>query len=287
MKDKLETISNLFEDNEIRSIWDSEKEEYYFSVVDVIKALTDSDYDNSRNYWKWLKGKLNDEGSELVSKTNQLKMKAKDGKYRKTDTLDTEGIFRLIESVPSSKAEPFKLWLAKLGRQKVDEAFDPSIGIDEMIDFYLKKGYTLEWIETRIKAIMDRKRLTKKWQDGGIKEASEFAILTNAIYKEWSGMTASEYKAFKNIRKENLRDNMSRMEVLLTDLGEEATKELAKEYKPQGLEQNRIIAIAGGNTAKVARDNLEYKLNRSLITSANSLDYKYIDDKERIADTTY
>lgn len=160
MNNKLATISNLFEDKEIRSIWDKEKEDYYFSVVDVINALTESEYEKSRNYWKWLKSQLNKEGSELVSKTNQLKMKAKDGKYRKTDTLDTEGIFRLIESVPSKKAEPFKLWLAKLGRQKVDEVFDPSMGINEMIDFYQMKGYSIEWIEGRLKSILDRKKLT-------------------------------------------------------------------------------------------------------------------------------
>ena len=199
MKEKIKTISKLFEGKEIRSVWDSEKEEYYFSVVDVIRALTNS-LDPS-HYWRTLKSRLLKEGNETVTNCDTFKVKAKDGKYRNTDMLDTEGIFRLIESVPSAKAEPFKLWLAKLGRQKVDEVFDPSKGIDEMIDFYLKKGYTLEWIETRIKAIMDRKRLTKKWQDGGIKGSSEFAILTNAIYKEWSGMTASEYKAFKNIRK--------------------------------------------------------------------------------------
>ena len=282
MKDKLETISNLFEDNEIRSIWDSEKEEYYFSVVDVIKALTDSDYDNSRNYWKWLKGKLNDEGSELVSKTNQLKMKAKDGKYRKTDTLDTEGIFRLIESVPSSKAEPFKLWLAKLGRQKIDEVFDPSIGIDEMIDFYLKKGYTLEWIESRIKAIIQRKKLTKVWNDGGIKDSKEYAILTNEIYKTWSGMTASEYKKFKNIRKENLRDNMSDIEIALTTIGEIATRDIAKIEQATGLSDNLKVAKRGGSVAKGARDLYEKETKISAVSNANNMNYKYIDDYKEI-----
>ena len=237
---KLETISNLFEGNEIRSIWDKEKEDYYFSVVDVISALTNANI--PRNYWSDLKRKLIKEGSELHEKIVQLKMKAKDGKMRETDVLNTEGIFRLIESVPSSKAEPFKLWLAKLGRQKVDEVFDPSKGIDEMIDFYLKKRYTLEWIEVRIKAIIDRKRLTKVWHDNDVKEASEYAIFTNAIYKEWSGMTASEYKAFKSIRKENLRDNMSRIEVLLTDLGELATHDITEVEKPKGLKENMKVA---------------------------------------------
>ena len=282
MKNKLETISNLFEDKEIRSVWNAEKEEYYFSVVDVIGALIDNSYDKSRNYWKWLKGKLNDEGSELVSKTNQLKMKAKDGKYRKTDTLDTEGIFRLIESVPSSKAEPFKLWLAKLGRQKIDEVFDPSIGIDEMIDFYLKKGYTLEWIESRIKAIIQRKKLTKVWNDGGIKDSKEYAILTNEIYKTWSGMTASEYKKFKNIRKENLRDNMSDIEIALTTIGEIATRDIAKIEQATGLSDNLKVAKRGGSVAKGARDLYEKETKISAVSNANNMNYKYIDDYKEI-----
>ncbi|MBR1717841.1 MAG: Bro-N domain-containing protein [Bacilli bacterium] len=282
MKEKIKTISKLFEGMEIRSIWDSEKEEYYFSVVDVIKALTNSD--NPRNYWNMLKKRMNEEEkSELYTKCVQLKMKSsKDSKMYKTDTLDTEGIFRLIESVPSPKAEPFKLWLAKLGRQKVDEAFDPSKGIDEMIDFYLKKGYTFEWIETRIKAIMDRKRLTKKWQDGGIKETSEFAILTNAIYKEWSGMTASEYKDFKNIRKENLRDNMSRIEMLLTDLGELTTHDIVDNEKPIGLSENIKVAKRGGNVAKVAKELYEKETKKEAISNINNLNYAYIDNEKVI-----
>ena len=282
MKEKIKTISKLFEGMEIRSVWDSEKEEYYFSVVDVIKALTNSD--NPRNYWNMLKKRMNEEEkSELYTKCVQLKMKSsKDGKMYKTDTLDTEGIFRLIESVPSPKAEPFKLWLAKLGRQKVDEVFDPSNGIDEMIDFYLKKGYTFEWIETRIKAIIDRKRLTKKWQDGGIKEASEFAILTNAIYKEWSGMTASEYKAFKNIRKENLRDNMSRIEMLLTDLGELTTHDIVDNEKPIGLSENIKVAKRGGNVAKVAKELYEKETKKEAISNINNLNYAYIDNEKVI-----
>ena len=280
MKNKLETISNLFEDKEIRSIWDSEKEDYYFSVVDVIDALTDSP--NPRNYWNMLKSRLTEEGSELYTNCVQLKMQAKDGKMRLTDTLDTEGIFRLIESVPSKKAEPFKLWLAKLGREEVDNVFDPSKGIDKMIDYYLRKGYTLEWIEARIKAIIDRKKLTKVWHDNGVKSNKEYAILTNEIYKEWSGMTASEYKDFKGVRKENLRDNMSDIELALTTLGEVATRELAKEKKPQGLDKNKEIAKMGGNTAKVAKDDLEKKLGKTVITSENNLGYKYIDNKKEI-----
>ena len=278
---KLQTITNLFEGKTIRSIWDSEKEEYYFSVVDVISALTNAKI--PRNYWSDLKRKLISEGSQLHEKIVQLKMKSpKDNKKYLTDTLDTEGIFRLIESVPSTKAEPFKIWLAKLGRQKVDEVFDPSIGIDEMIDFYVSKGYTLEWIEARMKAIIDRKRLTKVWHDNGIKEGKEYAILTNAIYKEWSGMTASEYKAFKNIRKENLRDNMSRIEVLLTDLGELAAHDIAEREHPQGLSENMKVASRGGEVANDARMSYEKATNKSAISNKNTLDYKYTDDNKLI-----
>ena len=282
-QDKLETISNLFEDNEIRSVWDNEKEEYYFSVVDVISALTNNDYEKSRNYWKWLKNKLNEEGSQLVSNTNQLKMKSKkDGKNYLTDTLDTKGILRLIESVPSPKAEPFKLWLANLGSERIDEVFDPEIAINRAVDYYRKRGYSDKWIKDRLDGIVDRKQLTDVWKDGGITKNYEYGILTNEIYQEWSGMKASEYKAFKGLRKESLRDNMSDIEVLLTDLGETATRELAKKHKPYGLEQNKKIARMGGNTAKVARDDLEKKLGESVITKNNNLNYKYIESQDKI-----
>ena len=281
MDNKLETISNLFEDKEIRSIWDSEKEDYLFSVIDVINALTDSDYEKSRNYWKWLKNKLYEEGSQLVSNTNQLKMKSpKDGKSYLTDVLDTEGIFRLIESIPSPKAEPFKLWLARLGREKVDEVFDPSKGIDQMIDFYTKKGYSLEWIEARIKAIISRKKLTNTWKENGINDNIEYAILTNDIYKEWSGMTASEYKAYKGIRKESLRDNMTDIEVALTDLGEIATRNIAKNERPIGLKENRKAAKRGGNIAKKAKEFYESETGLNAITKDNFLNYQYPNELE-------
>ncbi len=276
--DKLETISNLFEEKEIRSIWNSEEEDYYFSVVDVIAALTESNI--PRNYWSDLKRKLLQEGSQLHEKIVQLKLKStKDGKMYLTDTLDTEGIFRLIESVPSKKAEKFKLWLAKLGREKIDEIFDPSKGIDQMIDFYLKKGYTLDWIKLRILAIIDRKKLTKVWNDNGVKDNIEYAILTNDIYKSWSGMTANEYKKFKGIHKENLRDNMSDIEVALTNLGEIAARTLASEHKPHGLNENKKIAKMGGHTAKVAREDIEKNLGKSVVTNKNNINYKYSDEK--------
>lgn len=274
MKDKLQVISNLFENYEIRSIWDSNKEDYQFSVVDVICALTDSK--RTRKYWNDLKIKLNEEGSELSEKIGQLKMKSsKDGKYYKTDVLDTEGILRLIESVPSPKAEPFKMWLASLGKERIDEVFDPEIAINRSIDYYRRRGYDNNWIEARIKGILNRHKLTDVWKEGGITKNYEYAILTNEIYKQWSGMTAKEYKSYKGLRKESLRDNMTDIEVALTDLGEIATRELAKVHKPHGFEQNKTIARRGGGIAKNTKDNLELELGMSVVSSNNSLNYRY------------
>ena len=277
MNDKLTTITNLFEGKEIRSIWDKEKEEYYFSVVDVIAALTDANI--PRNYWSDLKRRLIEEGSEVHEKIVQLKLKAKDGKMRETDTLDTEGIFRLIESVPSSKAEPFKMWLASLGKERIDEVFDPEIAVNRAVEYYRKRGYDDKWIKSRLTGIVDRFKLTDVWKESGITKDYEYGILTNEIYKTWSGMKTSEYKAYKGLRKESLRDNMTDIEVALTDLGEIATRELAKEHKPYGLEQNKKIARRGGNIAKITRDNLEQELGRTVISNKNSLNYEYIDEK--------
>ena len=277
---KLETISNLFDGKEIRSIWDAEKEEYYFSVVDVISALTESKI--PRNYWSDLKRKLRQEGSQLHENIVQLKMLAPDGKMRLRDALDTEGILRLIESVPSPKAEPFKTWLGSLGKERIDEVFDPEIAINRAIEYYRNKGYDDKWIESRLKGILDRKKLTDIWQENGIKDNYEFAVLTNDIYKTWSGMKASEYKEHKNIRKESLRDNMTDVEVVLTDLGEIATRELAKKHKPQGLNANRKVAKAGGEVAKTARNDLEKKLGENIISSNNKLNYQYIEENKRL-----
>ena len=277
---KLETISNLFEDNEIRSVWDSEKEEYYFSVVDVIQALTDSN--NPRNYWNTLKRRMTEEEkSELYAKCVQLKMKSqKDGKSYLTDALDTKGILRLIESVPSPKAEPFKLWLAQMGKERIDEVFDPELAVNRAIDYYRTRGYDDKWIKARLTGVVDRRKLTDVWQANGITQNYEYGILTNEIYKEWSGMKASEYKEFKGIRKESLRDNMTDIEVTLTDLGEIATRELAKKHKPYGLKENKEIAKRGGKIAKITRDNLEKELGESVITNRNALNYKYLDDNK-------
>ena len=278
---KIETISNLFEEKEIRSIWDKEKEDYYYSVVDVIQALTDSNI--PKRYWTDLKRKLNEEGSQLYEKIVQLKMKStKDGKNYLTDTLDTKGILRLIESVPSPKAEPFKLWLANVGSERIDEVFDPEKAINRAINYYKKRGYDDEWIKKRLTAILNRNKLTDAWKETGIKENYEYAILTNEIYKEWSGMKASDYKEYKGLRKESLRDNMTDIEIALTDLGEIATRELVKTHKPNGLEQNKKIAKMGGNTAKIARDDLEKKLEKTVISKTNSLSYEYKKEQEKI-----
>ena len=277
MNDKLTTITNLFEGKEIRSIWNSDKEEYYFSIVDVIEVLTDSNI--PKRYWTDLKRKLVNEGSEVYEKIVRLKLKASDGKMRETDTLDTEGIFRLIESVPSSKAEPFKMWLASLGKERIDEVFDPEIAVNRAVEYYRKRGYDDKWIKSRLTGIVDRFKLTDVWKESGITKDYEYGILTNEIYKSWSGMKASEYKAYKGLRKESLRDNMTDIEVALTDLGEIATRELAKEHKPYGLEQNRKIAKMSGSAAKAARDNIERNLGRTVISNKNSLKYKYIDEK--------
>ena len=281
---KLETISNLFEDSEIRSVWDSEKEEYYFSVVDIIKALTDSKI--PKRYWTDLKRKLVEEGSQLYENIVQLKMKANDGKMRETDTLDTKGILRLIESIPSPKAEPFKLWLAKMGNDRIDEVFDPELAINRAVDYYRSRGYDDNWIKARMTGVVDRRKLTDVWKENGITKNIEYAVLTNEIYQAWSGMKASEYKAFKGIRKESLRDNMTDIEVALTDLGEIATRELAKEHKPYGLKENRKIAKMGGHAAKVARDDIEKNLGKSVISKKNALNYKYLDDNKTLKDTS-
>lgn len=281
-ENKLETITNLFENSTIRSVWDSEKEEYYFSVVDVINALANPK--DARKYWSVLKSRLKKEGSEVTTNCSQLKMLAPDGKMRLRDAMKTNDILRLIESIPSPKAEPFKLWLANLGSERIDEVFDPEIAIKRAINYYRKRGYSDKWIEARLKGILDRNKLTDIWKEGGITENYEYGILTNEIYKSWSGMKANEYKAYKGIRKESLRDNMSDIEVALTDLGEIATRELAKEHKPYGLEQNKKIAKRGGNIARITRDNLEKELGRTVIINKNVLNYECIDNVKVIWD---
>jgi len=274
-KEKMYLINKIFNNSTIRTVWDKEDEKYYISVVDIVSVVSESK--DGRKYWNKLKQRLKAEGNETVTNCHQLKLKSTDGKYYSTDVVDIEGMFRIIESIPSKNAEPIKAWLAKLGSERIDETFNPSLAAERAINLYRQKGYDEEWISKRMKGIQDRKKLTDVWKEGGIKEASEYAILTNEIYKEWSGMKAKEYKEFKGLRKESLRDNMSDIEVALADLGEIATRKLAEKRNPKGLKENKEIAKMGGNTAKVAKDDLEKKLGESVITKENNLNYKYID----------
>ncbi len=282
-QDKMYIVNKLFNNETIRTVWDNEKEKYYISVVDIVGVLSGSD--NPRNYWKVLKYRLKKEGNESVTNCNQLKLKAKDGKYYNTDVVDIEGMFRIIESIPSKNAEPIKGWLAKLGSERIDEVFDPSLAVQRSIDIYRAKGYDEDWIIKRIKGIQDRKKLTKVWKDNGVDSNLEYAILTNDIYREWSGMTAKEYKEFKGLRKESLRDNMSDIEVLLADIGEITTRELAKKHNPYGLNENRKIAKAGGEVASNTRKDIEEKLGENVISKDNKLNYQYIDDNKKLEST--
>lgn len=266
-------INKMFNNETIRTVWDKEEEKYYISVVDIIRILTESS--NPRHYWNVLKGRLKEEGNETVTNCDQLKLKAADGKYRLTDVVDIEGMFRLIESIPSKNAEPIKQWLAKLGKERIDDIFNPSLAAQRAIDIYRAKGYDEKWIAKRLKGIQERKELTDIWQESGITEGKEYAILTNEIYKEWSGMTAKEYKQYKGLRKESLRDNMDNIEIILADLSEETAKRLAQKHKPQGLEQNKEVARMGGHAAKVAREDIEKNLGEAVITKQNRLDYEY------------
>ena len=279
-QDKMHLINKLFNNETIRTVWDKTEEKYYISVVDIVGVLSESD--NPRNYWKVLKHRLKKEGNESVTNCNQLKLKSSDGKYYNTDVVDIEGMFRIIESIPSKNAEPVKMWLARLGKERIDETFDPSITVQRAIDMYRAKGYDEDWIIKRIKGIQDRKKLTDVWKAGGVTKEIEYAILTNEIYKEWSGMDAKEYKAYKGLRKESLRDNMSDLEVLLADIGEVTTRELAKKHRPQGLEENKKVAKAGGSIAKNTKRDIEEKLGSSVVTKENALSYQYVDEKKKI-----
>ena len=279
-QDKMHLVNKIFNNETIRTIWDKEEEKYYISIVDLVGVLSESE--NPRNYWKVLKHRLKREGNESVTNCNQLKLKASDGKYYSTDVTDIEGMFRIIEAIPSKNAEPIKQWLAKLGKERIDEVFDPSLTVQRAIDMYRAKGYDEDWIIKRIKGIQDRKKLTDTWKNGGVTEEVEFAILTNDIYKEWSGMTAKEYKKYKGLRKESLRDNMSELEVALADIGELTTRKLAEKYKPIGLEENRKIAKQGGQVANNTRKDIEVRLKESVVTKDNALSYQYIDETKKI-----
>ena len=261
----------IFEGSQIRSVWDNEREEWYFSVVDVIGSLTESN--NPRDYWYRVKKRMSEEEkSELSTICRQLKLKAPDGKMRLTDVADMQGIFRIIQSVPSPKAEPFKMWLAEVGKERIDEIIDPELTIDRALEEYARKGYSREWINQRLQAIQVRKELTDTWQDHGVKAGNEYAILTNEISKAWSGMTTREYKDFKGLKKENLRDNMSTTEIILNMLAETATKDIAEATNPQGLEENKKAAQDGGSIAGDARKSIEARTGKPVITSKNAID---------------
>lgn len=261
----------MFEGSQIRSVWDNEREEWYFSVVDVIGSLTESN--NPRDYWYRVKKRMSEEErSELSTFCRQLKLKSTDGKSYKTDVADMQGIFRIIQSVPSPKAEPFKMWLAEVGKERIDEIIDPELTIDRALESYARKGYSREWINQRLQALQVRKELTDTWQDHGVKTGNEYAILTNEISKAWSGMTTREYKDFKGLKKENLRDNMSTTELILNMLAETATKDIAEATNPQGLDENKQVAQDGGSIAGDARKSIEARTGKPVITSKNAID---------------
>ena len=258
----------LFEDKKIRTAWDEETEEYYFSVVDVVAVLTDSP--NPQTYWRVMKKRLKDEGNETVTNCNALKMTAADGKKRLTDVADTEQLLRIIQSIPSPKAEPFKMWLATVGKERIDETIDPELAIDRALETYLKKGYTREWINQRLQAIQVRKELTDEWDKRGVQKGVEYAILTDEITKAWSGMKTRTYKNLKGLKKENLRDNMSTLELVLNMLAEATTTEISKKEQPQGFEENVKIAREGGTIAGDTRKAIESRTGEKVITSQNA-----------------
>lgn len=272
----------LFENRRIRSHWDSEQEKWYFSIVDVIAVLTDqTDYQAARNYWKVLKNRLKKEGNETVTNCNQLKMPAIDGKMRLTDVADTEQLLRLIQSVPSPKAEPFKQWLAKVGSERLDQIQDPELSIQQALQDYRRLGYSDDWINQRLKSIEIRKELTDEWQRTGIKGNKDFAILTNILTKTWSGKTVKEYKEHKGLKKQNLRDNMTSTELILNMLAEASTKDISQANDPKTFNQSKTIAAQGGNVAKVAREELEKQTGKSVISSDNATTLRRLSSKRQ------
>ena len=259
----------LFEDKRIRTAWDAEKEEWYFSIVDVVAVLTDSP--NPQTYWRVLKKRLKDEGNETVTSCNALKMTAADGKHRLTDVADTEQLLRIIQSIPSPKAEPFKLWLAQVGRERIEETIDPELTIDRALETYLKKGHTREWINQRLQAIQVRKELTDEWDARGVQKGVEYAILTDEISRAWSGMSTRQYKNLKGLKKENLRDNMTTLELVLNMLAEATTTQFSKDRKPTTFQENLAVAKAGGQVAGRTRKDIESQSNMPIISPKNAV----------------
>ena len=263
----------LFQDSKVRTVWDEEQEKWYFSVVDVVGILVDSvDYQTARNYWKVLKHRLLKEGNEMVTSCNRLKLLAPDGKMRMTDVADAQQIFRIIQSIPSRKAEPFKQWMAQVASQRLDQMQDPELSIEQAMMDYHRLGYSEKWINQRIKSIEVRKELTDEWKRAGVKEGMDFATLTNILTKEWSGKTVGEYKNYKGLHKENLRDNMTNLELALNMLAEASTAEIHRTTNPEGFQESKQIAKQGGGVAKVARQQLEKELGHSVVSSLNARD---------------
>jgi len=273
----------LFENKKIRTAWDPEKEEWYFSIVDVVAVLTESP--DPQTYWRVMKKRLKDEGNQTVTNCNALKMIAKDGKKRKTDVANTEQLFRIIQSIPSPKAEPFKVWLARVGAERIDETIDPELAIERAVETYLRKGYSEEWVHQRILSIRVRNNLTAEWDNRGVKKGAEYAILTDEITKAWSGLNTRQYKNLKGLKKENLRDNMSDLELVLNMLAEATTTRLSETTKPQTFSENKKVAVEGGSIAGNARREIEEKSGEPVITEKNAFDFTQIVDSV-IEDTT-
>ncbi|OFW80086.1 MAG: antirepressor [Alphaproteobacteria bacterium RIFCSPLOWO2_01_FULL_40_26] len=267
---KKSTNIKIFESKKIRSVWNDKEEKWYFSIVDIVAVLTDqANFSLARNYWKVLKHRLLKEGSQLVTNCNQLKIQASDGKFYNTDVADLQTVFRLIQSIPSPKAEPFKLWLAKVGAERIDEIEDPEIGIERLMETYLRKGYSKEWVNQRLKSIEVRKELTNEWENRGVKKGEEFAILTDEITEAWSEFTTKQYRNFKGLKKQNLRDNMTNLELVLNMLAEATTTEISKEKQPKNFSENRKIARQGGAIAGNTRKAIERKTGKKIVSSLN------------------
>ena len=276
----------VFESKQVRTVWDAEAEEWYFSVVDIVAVLIDKDYDGARKYWKVLKGRLKAEGSELVSFCYQLKLQSSDGKYYKTDVLDTKGVLRLVQSIPSPKAEPFKMWLAQVGSERLDEIADPEKAILRGADYYRAKGYTEGWINQRLQTIEMRKELTDEWKARGIERDKDYAILTSEMTKAWSGLTVQEYKQLKGLKKENLRDNMTNIELVLNMLAEVTTTAISRQEQPETFDESKRIARRGGSVAKNARADIESQLGQSVISPLNASDKPALEIQSSIPDST-
>ena len=276
MSNELKVVEKVFENKQIRTIWNSDEEKFYISVVDIVSVLTDNEYQTARNYWKVLKSRLKKEGNETVTNCNQLKLLSQDGKNRMTDVVDIEGMFRIIESIPSKKAEPIKLWLARLGKDRIDEEYDPEITINRALETYKRKGFSNEWINQRLKSIDARKEFTDELKNKGIESCKDFAVLTNILTKVWSGYSVKEYKEVKDLKKENLRDNMTNTELVLNMLAEVSSTEISKSSNKFGYDNVKNSIVKGGNIAKTAKDQIEKETGKKIVSSSNNKNIKQI-----------